>query len=62
MIGKLIVHRPTRAEAIAAMKRALSEFHIAPDQDDHPAPPRRSWTTTISRAATWIRGLWNACC
>ncbi|HLL89996.1 MAG TPA: acetyl-CoA carboxylase biotin carboxylase subunit [Tepidisphaeraceae bacterium] len=30
MIGKLIVHRKTRAEAIAAMKRALSEFHIAP--------------------------------
>ena len=30
MIGKLIVHRPTRAEAIAAMKRALREFHIAP--------------------------------
>ena len=30
MIGKLIVHRPTRAEAIAVMKRALSEFHIAP--------------------------------
>jgi acetyl-CoA carboxylase, biotin carboxylase subunit len=30
MIGKLIVHRPTRAEAIASMKRALSEFHIAP--------------------------------
>jgi acetyl-CoA carboxylase biotin carboxylase subunit len=30
MIGKLIVHRPTRTEAIAAMKRALSEFHIAP--------------------------------
>jgi len=30
MIGKLIVHRPTRGEAIAAMKRALSEFHIAP--------------------------------
>jgi acetyl-CoA carboxylase biotin carboxylase subunit len=30
MIGKLIVHRPTRVEAIAAMKRALSEFHIAP--------------------------------
>jgi acetyl-CoA carboxylase, biotin carboxylase subunit len=30
MIGKLIVHRPTRAEAIATMKRALSEFHIAP--------------------------------
>jgi acetyl-CoA carboxylase biotin carboxylase subunit len=30
MIGKLIVHRPTRNEAIATMKRALSEFHIAP--------------------------------
>ena len=30
MIGKLIVHRKTRAEAIATMKRALGEFHIAP--------------------------------
>jgi len=30
MIGKLIVHRNTRDEAIAAMKRALSEFHIHP--------------------------------
>jgi acetyl-CoA carboxylase biotin carboxylase subunit len=30
MIGKLIVHRPTRAEAISTMRRALSEFHIAP--------------------------------
>ena len=30
MIGKLIVHRPTRAEAIATMKRALAEFHISP--------------------------------
>ena len=30
MIGKLIIHRPTRGEAIAAMKRALSEFHISP--------------------------------
>jgi acetyl-CoA carboxylase biotin carboxylase subunit len=30
MIGKLIVHRPTRGEAIAAMKRALSEYYIAP--------------------------------
>jgi acetyl-CoA carboxylase, biotin carboxylase subunit len=30
MIGKLIVHRNTREEAIAAMKRALSEFHISP--------------------------------
>jgi acetyl-CoA carboxylase biotin carboxylase subunit len=30
MVAKLIVHRPTRAEAIATMRRALSEFHIAP--------------------------------
>jgi acetyl-CoA carboxylase biotin carboxylase subunit len=30
MIGKLIVHRPTRAQAIATMRRALSEFHLAP--------------------------------
>jgi acetyl-CoA carboxylase biotin carboxylase subunit len=30
MVGKLIVHRPTRAEAIATMKRALHEFHVAP--------------------------------
>lgn len=30
MIAKLLVHRPTRAEAIAAMRRALSEFVIRP--------------------------------
>ena len=28
MIGKLIVHQPTRREAIACMKRALSELHV----------------------------------
>lgn len=28
MIGKLLVHQPTRREAIACMKRALSELHI----------------------------------
>ena len=28
MIGKLIVHQPTRAEAIACMKRALRELHV----------------------------------
>ncbi len=28
MIAKLIVHAPTRAEAIARMRRALSEFII----------------------------------
>jgi acetyl-CoA carboxylase biotin carboxylase subunit len=30
MIAKLLVHRPTRAEAIMAMKRALVEFKIEP--------------------------------
>ncbi len=28
MIGKIIVHQPTRAEAIACMKRALSELRV----------------------------------
>jgi acetyl-CoA carboxylase biotin carboxylase subunit len=36
MIGKLIVHRPTRAEAIATMRRALSEFHVAPTKTTVP--------------------------
>jgi acetyl-CoA carboxylase biotin carboxylase subunit len=36
MIGKLIVHRKTRAEAIATMKRALSEFHISPTKSTIP--------------------------
>jgi acetyl-CoA carboxylase, biotin carboxylase subunit len=30
MIAKLLVHRPTRAEAIATMRRALEEFRIGP--------------------------------
>ncbi|MHC4909109.1 MAG: ATP-binding protein, partial [Planctomycetota bacterium] len=30
MIGKLIVHAPTRAEAIARMRGALSEFAVGP--------------------------------
>jgi acetyl-CoA carboxylase biotin carboxylase subunit len=30
MIGKLIIHRRTRPEAIAAMRRALGEFFISP--------------------------------
>jgi acetyl-CoA carboxylase biotin carboxylase subunit len=28
MIGKLIVHKPTREESIACMRRALSEFVV----------------------------------
>lgn len=30
MVAKLIVHRPTRNEAISTMRRALNEFHISP--------------------------------
>jgi acetyl-CoA carboxylase biotin carboxylase subunit len=30
MIAKLLVHRPTRGEAIKATLRALEEFHIGP--------------------------------
>ncbi|HSZ57431.1 MAG TPA: acetyl-CoA carboxylase biotin carboxylase subunit [Tepidisphaeraceae bacterium] len=30
MIAKLIAHGPTRADAIAIMRRALTEFHVAP--------------------------------
>jgi acetyl-CoA carboxylase biotin carboxylase subunit len=30
MVGKLIVHRRTREDAIATMKRALGEFHVSP--------------------------------
>ncbi|MBL8881140.1 MAG: hypothetical protein JNG88_18680 [Phycisphaerales bacterium] len=28
LVAKLIVHRPTRREAIATMRRCLSEFHV----------------------------------
>ncbi len=37
MIGKLIVHQKTRAEAIATMKRALREFVIEPIKTTIPA-------------------------
>ena len=37
MIAKLIVHRPTRDEAITTMKRALREFRIEPIKTTIPA-------------------------
>jgi acetyl-CoA carboxylase biotin carboxylase subunit len=37
MISKLIVHQPTRTEAIATMKRALREFKIEPIKTTIPA-------------------------
>ena len=39
LVGKLIVHRPDRAEAIATMRRALDELVDRGDPDDDPAPP-----------------------
>lgn len=36
LIGKLIVHRPTRAEAIACMRRCLDEFEISPTKTTIP--------------------------
>jgi acetyl-CoA carboxylase biotin carboxylase subunit len=40
MIAKLIVHRPSRDEAIITMKQALSEFRIAPIKTTIPACER----------------------
>ncbi|HTW93416.1 MAG TPA: acetyl-CoA carboxylase biotin carboxylase subunit [Tepidisphaeraceae bacterium] len=36
MIAKLIVHRPTRQQAIATMKRALGEFYVSPTKTTIP--------------------------
>ena len=40
MIAKLLVHQPTRTEAIATMKRALKEFEISPIKTTIPASLR----------------------
>jgi acetyl-CoA carboxylase biotin carboxylase subunit len=37
MIAKLIVHKPTREEAVITMKRALNEFRISPIKTTIPA-------------------------
>jgi acetyl-CoA carboxylase biotin carboxylase subunit len=37
MIAKLIVHKPTREEAVITMKRALNEFRIGPIKTTIPA-------------------------
>ncbi len=44
MIGKLIVHQPTREEAIACMKRALTRAADRRGQDHRPACTWRSST------------------
>ncbi len=67
MIGKLIVHRNTREEAIAAMKRALSEFHIHPIKTTIPLHLKimdnkefRSGDvdTALSNACCWVSKSW----
>ncbi len=61
MIGKLIVHRKTRTEAIATMKPPFPNS-ISPRPK---APFRctcRSWTTNFSAAVTWTQVSSSACC
>ena len=36
MIGKLIVHRPTRDQALDTLTASLREFHIAPTKTTIP--------------------------
>ncbi|MCB9850023.1 MAG: acetyl-CoA carboxylase biotin carboxylase subunit [Phycisphaerales bacterium] len=53
MIGKLIVHRPTREEAIAAMHRCLSELNVDPLKTTIPLYQR------IMKNATFISGKFD---
>ncbi len=53
LVGKLITHRPTRAEAIATMKRALDEFVIYPTKTTIPL------CREILSHKKFIEGDWN---
>ena len=53
LVGKLIVHRPTRAEAIATARRALGEFVI------HPTKTTISLCRRILSHERFIDGRWN---
>ncbi len=50
LIGKLIVHRPTREEAVACMRRCLDEFEITP------IPTTISLHKEIFRDARFLKG------
>jgi acetyl-CoA carboxylase biotin carboxylase subunit len=50
LIAKLLVHRPTREEAIGAMRRALGEFVVGPIKTTIPIQ------TAIMEQADFIRG------
>jgi acetyl-CoA carboxylase, biotin carboxylase subunit len=61
MIGKLIVHQPTRREAIACMKRALSELHIEGVKTTIPLHLRILDNTAFNEAnvdTTFIERTW----
>ena len=49
LIAKLLVHQPTRAEAIAVMRRALGRVRRRRDQDDDPDPPRDHGAAGVHR-------------
>ncbi|HHH76372.1 MAG TPA: acetyl-CoA carboxylase biotin carboxylase subunit [Phycisphaerae bacterium] len=53
LIGKLIVHRPTRTEAIASAKRALDEFVINPNKTTIPL------CKDILRHEKFVNGEWD---
>ena len=52
-MGKLIVHKPTRAEAIATAKRALDEFVIEPTKTTIPLCRR------ILSEQEFVTGQWD---
>lgn len=61
MIGKLIVHQPTRREAIACMKRALNELHIEGVKTTIPLHLRILDNTAFNEAkvdTTFIERTW----
>jgi acetyl-CoA carboxylase, biotin carboxylase subunit len=62
MIGKLIVHQPTRCEAITCMKRALSELHIEGVKTTIPLHQRILDNTAFNESrvdTTFIERTWT---
>jgi len=53
LIGKLIVHRPTRSEAIATARRALDEFVI------HPTKTTIALCKDVLRHERFVTGEWD---
>jgi acetyl-CoA carboxylase biotin carboxylase subunit len=53
LVGKLIVHRPTRTEAIAVARRALQEFVISPTKTTIPL------CRDVLAHERFIRGEWD---